>query len=180
MRNRERASGWRLEYSGLAFAALTLMACAEQDRTAASGAPHVAAVSKIAAGEYLTIVGGCNDCHTPGWGETGGNVPPDDRLTGASVGFRGPWGTSYPSNLRLTASLLSEDAWVEMMKTREGLPPMPWMNAHQTSEDDLRAMHAYLVSLGAKGEPAPAALAPGETPLTPVIEFVPVMPSAVQ
>src|SRR5215203_3520051 len=64
-----------------------------------SAGPAVAAASMEQAGEYLTIVGGCNDCHTQGWAETQGKIPPADRLAGFNVGFRGPWGTSYGKNL---------------------------------------------------------------------------------
>ena len=36
--------------------------------------PVVAATSMEQAGEYLTIVGSCNDCHTQGWTESEGKV----------------------------------------------------------------------------------------------------------
>lgn len=34
-------------------------------------------------GRYLVVVGGCNDCHTPGYGESGG--PRDTRQPSARV-----------------------------------------------------------------------------------------------
>src|SRR5690348_596973 len=60
--------------------------------TASTGGPYVVAPSTEQSGEYLTTLGGCNDCHTPQWAETNGNVPAADRFVGSSVGYRGPWG----------------------------------------------------------------------------------------
>src|SRR5438309_1088916 len=37
--------------------------------------PSVQAPSPVQAGRYLVIVGGCNDCHTPGFAATGGKIP---------------------------------------------------------------------------------------------------------
>ena len=34
---------------------------------AAIGAEHIAAASPVEAGRYLVKIGGCNDCHTPGF-----------------------------------------------------------------------------------------------------------------
>src|ERR1700694_4249615 len=45
-----------------------------------SAGPAVAAESMEKAGEYLTIVGSCNDCHTQGWAEAKGKIPPAHRL----------------------------------------------------------------------------------------------------
>src|SRR5262245_33528136 len=42
-------------------------------------------------GRYLVKITGCNDCHTPGYAQTGGKIPEKDWLTGSSLGFRGPW-----------------------------------------------------------------------------------------
>jgi mono/diheme cytochrome c family protein len=138
--------------------------------------PHVAAENSVAAGRYLVIVGGCNDCHTVGWGETNGNVPESDWLLGLPVGFRGPWGTSYPRNLRLTVASMDEDAFVARLRAGAGLPPMPWMNVSRMAEDDLRAIYRYIASLGPAGETMPMPVAPGVEPATPFILFEPVMP----
>ncbi|MGB5580368.1 MAG: hypothetical protein WBM68_07385, partial [Woeseia sp.] len=77
-------------------------------------APRVAAASDIDAGRYIVTIGGCNDCHTPKWDETGGNVAESDWLVGSPIGWRGPWGTTYASNLRLFVQDMNEDAFVEM------------------------------------------------------------------
>jgi hypothetical protein len=56
-------------------------------------------------GRYVAVLGGCHDCHTDGYAEAGGDVPAERWLTGKDVGFRGPWGVSYPTNLRLSVQL---------------------------------------------------------------------------
>jgi mono/diheme cytochrome c family protein len=123
-------------------------------------------------GRYIAVIGGCNDCHTVGYPERGGQVPDSDWLTGLGVGFNGPWGTTYPANLRLLAASISEDEWVARAR-RPTRPPMPWFNLAAMSEPDLRALYQFVRSLGAKGEPAPAYAAPGDLVKTPVIVFVP-------
>ena len=120
-------------------------------------------------GRYVVTIAGCNDCHTQGWAETNGAVTEPDWLTGVPIGWRGPWGTSYASNLRLLVRDLNEDTWVAMLKTRNGLPPMPWMNLNKLSEDDARAIYRFIASLGAQGERMPTALPPDREPLTPFI-----------
>lgn len=130
-----------------------------------------------ARGRYLIAISGCNDCHTPGYAQQGERIPEAERLTGMSVGFSGPWGVSYPANLRLGASQLGEGDWMAMAR-RSGLPPMHWTALQAMSDDDLRSIYRYLRGLGAAGQPAPTALAPGQTINTPHFVFVPQMPGA--
>jgi mono/diheme cytochrome c family protein len=164
----------------LGLVAATLLGCADASARPVEEqpAPHVAATSAVAAGEYLTIVGGCNDCHTAKWKESFGNVPADDRLTGMSVGFQGPWGTSYPANLRLSVQGRTSAEWIAMVRGRKGMPPMPWMNLHGMADRDLAAIYAYLSALGPKGSPAPAYVPPGQEPRTPYFKFEPIVPKA--
>jgi hypothetical protein len=138
--------------------------------------PSVKAQSPVTAGEYLVAIGGCNDCHTEGWMMTPGKVPVAQRLTGSHVGWNGPWGTSYPTNLRLTVQKMSSDAWVQHAHTMQPRPPMPWFNMRSMSEPDLKAIYVYIRSLGPAGEPAPDALPPGQHPATPYIRAEPVAP----
>lgn len=148
-------------------------------RNAEPAITHVASTSDIAAGRYLVRIGGCNDCHTPGFAMTNGASPAEaDWLTGDSVGFSGPWGVSYPPNLRLSFQNMEEEQFLEMAHAGKGRPPMPWPSLVAMSDRDLKAIYAYIRSLGPKGEPAPAALSPGMTPDRPHIAFVPQMPAA--
>ena len=144
---------------------------AEQAETYAQ--PHVKASNPVAAGRYLAIVGGCNDCHTDGYLQNEGQIPEEDWLTGSVLGWRGPWGTTYPQNLRLRVQEMTEDAWVDVLHSRTALPPMPWMNVNQMAEQDARALYQYIKSLGAKGEPMPLAIPPDQEPSTPYLLLEP-------
>lgn len=147
---------------------------ASMDAAVPPGVRYVRAATPEAAGEYLTVLGGCNDCHTVGWAESNGNVASADRLAGNPVGYKGPWGTTYAANLRLVAQHIPQDRWVSMLKTAmggHGQPPMPWMNTRNMSDQDLGAMYTYIRSLGPKGERTPRSLPPGQTPKTPYVDM---------
>jgi mono/diheme cytochrome c family protein len=123
-------------------------------------------------GRYLVVTGGCNDCHTPGYPEAAGKIPSEQWLTGSIVGFQGPWGTSYPVNLRLYVQGISEKDW--LARVRQPMrPPMPWFNLRDANDADLVAIYRYIRALGPTGEPAPAPAAPGVKVSTPYIEFMP-------
>ena len=128
--------------------------------------------SSIERGRYLVTIGGCNDCHTAGYAERGGQVPESEWLTGVPVGFRGPWGTSYPSNLRLVATRMSEAQFLARARSNL-LPPMPWFNLVAMSDEDLKSVYRFIASLGPAGVDQPPYVAPGALPETPFIEFVP-------
>ena len=74
--------------------------------------PSVTGASPIATGEHLVAIGGRNDCHTPGWNRD--PFPPAQRLTGSPIGWTGPWGTSYPTKLRLLVQKLTPDSGSSM------------------------------------------------------------------
>jgi mono/diheme cytochrome c family protein len=157
---------------------LLIAACRSAGTAPPPSSPFVQAATPEAAGHYLFLFGGCNDCHTPGWSESNGKVPEAEWGVGKSVGFRGPWGTSYPENLRLAAAETSERDWVATFRKGEGAPPMPWMNYRAMPEPDLLAIQRFLRSLGKRGERAPATLPPGKEPATPYIDFTPKKPAA--
>jgi len=125
----------------------------------------------IARGRYISQIGGCNDCHTPGYGPSGGKVPEAQRLTGDALGWHGPWGTTYPTNLRLYFQGLSEAQWLQKARNMEARPPMPWFNVRAMTDADLRALYRYVRHLGPAGKPAPAYLPPDHAPSGPVVEF---------
>ena len=108
--------------------------------SAASFAPDEKMVER---GHYLVATSGCNDCHTPGYPEAGGKLPDSQWLTGSPVGFQGPWGTSYPANLRLVINGLSEQQWLDRARS-EMRPPMPWFNLRVMTDDDLLAIYHYV------------------------------------
>ncbi len=125
----------------------------------------------IERGRYVVVTAGCNDCHTPGYAQRDGQVPERDWLTGDSLGWSGPWGTTYPSNLRLKLAALSEAQWLQLARTARYRPPMPWFNLHAMSTGDLRAVYRYVRHLGPAGEPAPAYVPPGGVVTTAVVRF---------
>jgi mono/diheme cytochrome c family protein len=122
-------------------------------------------------GRYLVKIAGCNDCHTPNYALQGGQVPEALWLTGDELGWRGAWGTTYPTNLRLYFTQLSEEEWVQRAATLTARPPMPWFNVRDMSEPDLRSLYRYVRALGPAGAPAPAYVPPGREPHGPVIAF---------
>ena len=138
--------------------------------------PHVAGGTEIERGRYIVVLGGCNDCHTDGYLQTEGDIPEEQWLLGSPVGWRGPWGTTYPPNLRLSVQNYTEDQFVEILRTRKALPPMPWMNLNQMVEADARALYKYVASLGAAGELMPSPLPPEVEPTSPYLSLFPVQP----
>lgn len=143
----------------------------------ADEAPRVAASSDVEAGRYLVEISGCNDCHTAGFEQAGGEMPEERWLTGNPVGYRGPWGTTYASNLRLLVSQMTETEWIDAYSSRELRPPMPWWGLHEMSPEDLRAMYTFIESLGPAGEPTPEFVPPGREPKTPFVVMVPEEPA---
>ncbi len=159
----------------LAALALAGTACESQEQGAVEMAASMASGFATAeeAGAYLTTIAGCHDCHTPRFMEIDWQVPQSEWLTGSTMGWRGPWGTTYAPNLRLTVQNMSEGAWVEMLRTRESLPPMPWANTNRMREDDMRAIYRYLKDLGPAGQPVPAMVPPDQEPAGPYVVLAP-------
>lgn len=139
-------------------------------------APKAAELQSIERGRYLVKITGCNDCHTPGYTQAGGKVPEKQWLTGDQLGWRGPWGTTYSSNLRLFMQTISEDEWVRLAKTAQYRPPMPWFALHDMRAQDLRVIYRFTRYLGPAGVPAPAFVPPGQEPAGPFVLFPPPPP----
>lgn len=128
--------------------------------------------SQIERGRYLVRTSGCNDCHTPGYPESAGQVDEQDWLTGSDLGWRGPWGTTYAGNLRQVVQHLDEQRWLSHART-VWRPPMPWFNLRDMSDADLSAIYRYIRHLGAAGEAVPAYVPPGQEPKTAYVQFPP-------
>ncbi len=78
----------------------------------------------------------------------------------SSVGtaFAGPWGVSFPRNLtpdeETGLGSWTDEIFIKALRTgkdmgegRDILPPMPWAQIRQLTDEDLRAIFAYLGSL---------------------------------
>ncbi len=126
---------------------------------------------QIERGRYVVAIAGCNDCHTPDFAMKNGQVDEARWLTGDTLGWRGPWGTTYAPNLRLYMQALDEEQWLRQARAVEARPPMPWFNLRRMSDGDLRAVYRYVRHLGPAGTAAPAYLPPGQTPPGPYVQF---------
>ncbi len=141
-------------------------------------------------GEYLVIIGGCHDCHTPKSMSPAGMPEPDmtSMLSGhpsaepyplwkpedlqtnnalASTNpmltaWAGPWGVSFGANLTPDVETgigeWTEQAFIQAIRTgkhqgqpngRDILPPMPWPSMKLMTDEDLKAVWAYLRSIPA-------------------------------
>jgi mono/diheme cytochrome c family protein len=159
----------RILVAGVALATCSIVAVAAIGLRAAEQAD-------VERGRYLVTIGGCNDCHTPGYLMKAGNVPEDRWLVGDNIGFTGPWGTTYPSNLRSLLAKMSEDEWVQYARALQTRPPMPWFNLRAFAENDLRAMHRYIRSLPSDDRAVPDYVPRDRQPRTPHIVMVPQEP----
>jgi len=176
----------------LAIAAgVTLAACSAdnapaaatpaQPTTAATPAAPAALTDAelLARGEYLVRIAGCNDCHTPAYGERGGDVPKEEWLVGSPLGFSGPWGTTYAANLRMKTAEMAEAGWMKYTAELHTRPIMPDFAVRAMHEDDRRALYRFIRSLGPGGTKAPDYLPPGQTPAPPYMQLVlPAAPAA--
>src|SRR5262245_44380597 len=94
-------------------------------------------------------------------------------MTAAATGtaFAGPWGVSFAANLtpdRNTGlGIWTEDMFIKTLRTgkhwgvsRNILPPMPWFNYRQMTDDDLKAVFAYLRSIKPISNHVPEPLTP--------------------
>ena len=153
----------------------------------------------VARGEYLVVLGGCGDCHSPKTMTQNG--PGEDRsrllsghpanevmiaapsslgqggwigaCNGHATAWAGPWGISFASNLtpdkKTGLGNWSEEQFIKAMRTgkhrgfgRPILPPMPWANLARATDDDLKAMFAYLQSLPPVVNEVPAPVMAGQ------------------
>ena len=164
-----------------ALALLALPGCqqAASDADTAAAATSVPATAAgpsdaelLAQGDYMVRIAGCNDCHTPGYAESGGTVPKEQWLLGSPLGWNGPWGTTYPVNLRLKLQDMDEAAWLKYSGELHTRPPMPDFAVRAMTENDRRGIYRFIRSLGPAGQPAPAYLPPGQKPQPPYVQWV--------
>ncbi len=103
--------------------------------------------------ESRAFAGHPEDLELPPPTETGG---PWESSTAGMTAWSGPWGVSYASNLTPdpATGLWSEDVFISAMRTgkhrgigRPILPPMPWQTLAKATDEDLKAIYAYLRTL---------------------------------
>jgi mono/diheme cytochrome c family protein len=127
-------------------------------------------------GKHLVLIMACNDCHTAGFPEAEGQIPEKEWLEGSSVGWRGPWGTTYASNLRTLIHSVDEKAWIRRVRGGGARPPMPWYALQALSDAELKALYAYIHSLGPSTIVIPSYVPPGREPETLYVDMQPKLP----
>jgi len=81
-------------------------------------------------------------------------------IAATGTAFAGPWGVTYAANLTPDENsglgIWTEEMFLAALKTgkhmgtsREIQPPMPWHSYSQMTDEDLRAIFAYLKSIPA-------------------------------
>jgi mono/diheme cytochrome c family protein len=165
----------------VAACAAALALAAMSAATPAAPGADAAKTAAIARGLYLTTVMGCNDCHTPG----GLYGAPDfnRKLSGSELGWRGPWGVSFPRNLtpdmETGLGYWSEAEIIKAFRTgvkNDGkmlLPPMPWQTFTNLTDADAHAIAAYLMSLPAVKHKMPDPVPPGQPYTGATLDFPP-------
>jgi mono/diheme cytochrome c family protein len=133
-------------------------------------------------GKYLVMLGGCNDCHTPG--VFLGKPDFSRTLGGSEVGFELPGlGVFHGPNLTSDKETGLGDWTPEEVVTaitkgqrpdgRELAPIMPWKSFAVLTKEDALAIVAYLKSLPPIKNKVPGPFGPNETPTSFVMKVVP-------
>ena len=144
--------------------------CAEPDKSSSDIQSLRQQMTDVERGRYVVEIMGCNDCHTPGYLVRRSNLPTEDWLVGSTLGFSGYFGTTYPTNLRLSVSNMSEEDWLILAKKMREGTAMADVMLPETADQDLRAIYLFIKYLGPKGTPAPASLPKGVKPTTQYID----------
>ncbi len=148
---------------------VVIVGCANPDKQLSSDESEQQLLTDIERGRHMVKDMGCNDCHTPDYMVRRGNIPEEDWLIGSTLGFRGSFGTTYPTNLRLLLNNMSEEEWLALAKQMREDSPMTWVMLRKALDQDLRAVYTFVKYLGPKGVPAPNRLPPEVKPTTQYI-----------
>ena len=136
---------------------VALWSCMPASQPGVAAPAAMTAGQKLERGRYLSVIMGCNDCHTPG--SLYGAPDTTRMLAGSELGWRGPWGVSFARNLTSDTET-GIGSWTEaqiVTAIREGrrpdgsplLPPMPWPSFARMTDDDAYALAAFIKSLPA-------------------------------
>jgi mono/diheme cytochrome c family protein/uncharacterized protein YjiS (DUF1127 family) len=138
--------------------------------------------AQIKRGRYLVTLGGCNDCHTPGY--LFGKPDMARFLGGSDVGFEIPGlGTFYGPNLTpdgetglgnwSTNEIATAITTGKRPDGRILAPVMPWHAFASLTGPDIYAIAVFLKSLPAVSHKVPGPFGPNETPTSFVMKVVP-------
>jgi mono/diheme cytochrome c family protein len=127
--------------------------------------------AQIKRGEYLVTIGGCNDCHTPGY--FFGKPDMSRFLGGSDVGFEIPGqgvfvGRNITPDKETGIGSWTPEQIVAAIQTGERpdgrilAPIMPWHAFAHLTADDATAIAALLQSVKPVGNQVPGPFKPGE------------------
>ncbi|WP_420884570.1 cytochrome c [Taklimakanibacter albus] len=133
-------------------------------------------------GKYLVGLGGCNDCHTPGY--FFGKPDTARYLGGSEVGFEIPnlgvfYGPNLTPDVATGLGTWSTDEIVTAITTghrpdgRILAPVMPWHAFASLTRDDVQAIAAFLKNLPPVANKVPGPFGPSEKPTSFVMRIVP-------
>ena len=144
---------------------------------ALTASPESLQQKRVARGQYLVTISGCSDCHSPkkaGFAPDTDRLlsgrpattpapsqpanPGQVSAAGDLTAWYGPWGISYSANLTPDPETgigrrYNEKSFIKTLRTgkkpegEELLPPMPWPNFAQMTDEDLKSIYAYLQTL---------------------------------
>jgi mono/diheme cytochrome c family protein len=141
-----------------------------------------AKAQQIARGKYLVGLGGCNDCHTPGY--FFGKPDMARYLAGSEVGFEMPGlGVFHGPNLTPDKET-GLGSWTDQQiadALQKGIRPdgrvlapiMPWRALADLTPADTQSVIAYLRSIPAVKNKVPGPFGPGEKQASFVMKIVP-------
>ena len=140
----------------------------------------------LARGKYLTVLGGCTDCHTPGY--FFGKPDSAQYLGGSDVGFEIPGlgafvGRNITPDKETGIGTWTTEQIIAALQTgrrpdgRVLAPIMPWHALANLTKDDALAIAAFLQSIPPVQRDIPGPFAPGET--VPVFMFRILPPGAI-
>ena len=149
------------------LAAVVLQSCTQAQKVEVKPAA-MTQEQKVERGKYLVSVLGCNDCHTPG--SFYGSPDMTRMLSGSELGWKGPWGVSFPRNLtpdpETGIGSWTEDQIVAALTKgqrpdgRTLLPPMPWPIYANLTADDAASVAAFLKTIPPVKHTAPDIVPP--------------------
>jgi mono/diheme cytochrome c family protein len=162
----------------VAFAASLLVATVVSQAAWAQAQP----AANIARGKYLTMIGGCNDCHTPG--SFFGKRDMSRTLAGSEVAFEIPnLGAFVGPNLTPDKDTglgnWSVEQIVAAIRTgkrpdgRELAPIMPWRDLATLSDSDARSIALYLKNLPPVQNKVPGPFGPNDKVTTFTMKIAP-------
>ena len=155
---------------------LTLAAAILAASAASAGDPQVER------GKYLVTIGGCGDCHTPGYFL--GKPDVSKTLGGSDVGFGIPGlgafvGRNLTPDKETGLGNWTDDQIITAFTTgvrpdgRKLAPIMPWQDLAHLDREDALAIVAYLRSLPPVKHAVPGPFGPKDVPSTLVMTIIP-------